>query len=149
LNDMYLFSLFDDSNFDGYDKQRFPELLEAGLGEHGLEPEDVLAVTHGFNLWAICKEGIFQVGLRGVLKKRTEVERLIPYTEILEVRVEEIFRPKGAKLALYDNSEAKCAQIEFTPNGGRFSTTTEDELAQCRRVLQIMEGAWRLAGGDQ
>jgi hypothetical protein len=79
-------------------------------------------------------------------KKRAEVDDLIPYSRILETRVEQIFRPAGAKIVLYDNSERKFAQIEFTPSGGRSSTSSEDELAQCRRILQIMEGAWRAAG---
>jgi hypothetical protein len=146
MDDMQMFSLFDDSNFDAYDKQRYPEVLRAGLEHHGFELDDVLAVTKGFGLWAICKQGLFSASFRGVFKKRVEVDDLIPYSQILETRVEQIFRPAGAKMVLYDNSERKFAEIEFTASGGRFSTSSEDELAQCQRILQIMEGAWRAAG---
>jgi len=146
--DMRMFSLFDDSNIEAYDKRddQYPAVLEAGLTQHGLDLDDVLAVTKGFGFWAICRQGIFRARLKGVFKKQPEVDDLIPYTEILEARVEQIFRPEGAKIVLYDNSEKKFAQIEFTPSGGRFSTTSEDELAQCQRILQIIEGAWRAAG---
>jgi hypothetical protein len=146
VDDMDVFSLFDDSNFDAYDKQRYPDLLRAGLAEQGLELEDVLAVTHGFNLWAICKQGLFQARLRGVFNKRVEVDDLIPYSKILEARVEQVFRPEGAKIVLYDNREKKFAELEFTPSGGRFSTTPQQELAQCQRVLRIIEAPWRQAG---
>lgn len=146
MDDMQMFSLFDDSNLDAYDKQRYPEVLRAGLEHSGLELDDVLAVTQGFGLWAICKQGLFSANFRGVFNKRIEVDDFIPYSQILEARVEQIFRPEGAKIVLYDNSEKQFAQIEFTPSGGRFSTTSEDELAQCQRILQIMEGAWRAAG---
>lgn len=143
-----MFSLFDDSNVEAYDKRddRYPAVLEAGLTRHGLDLDDVLAVTKGFGFWAICKQGIFHARLKGVFSKRPEVDDFISYSQILEARIEQIFRPEGAKIVLYDNSEKKFAQIEFTPSGGRFSTTSEDELAQCRRILQIMEGAWRAAG---
>ena len=147
---MRMFSLFDDSNVEAYDKRndRYPAVLEAGLTTHGLDFGEVLAVTKGFGFWAICKQGIFHARLKGVFNKQPEVDDFIPYSDILEARVEQIFRPEGAKIVLYDNSEKRFAQIEFTPSGGRFSTTSEDELAQCRRILQIVESAWRAAGAS-
>jgi hypothetical protein len=121
-------------------------VLRAGLEQNGLELGDVLAVTKGFGLWVVCKQGLFSANLRGVFNKRVEVDDFIPYSQVLEARVEQVFRPEGAKIVLYDNREKKFAEIEFTPSGGRFSTTSEDELAQCQRVLQIIEGAWRATG---
>ncbi len=146
--DTRMFSLFDDSNVGAYDKRddRYPAVLEAGLAQHGLDFDEVLAVTKGFGFWAICKKGIFHARLRGVFNKQPEVDDFIPYSQILEARVEQIFRPEGAKIVLYDNNEREFAQIEFAPSGGRFSSTSEDERAQCQRILQIMEGAWRTAG---
>lgn len=146
--DMRVFSLFDHSNIQAYDKREdgYPAVLEAGLAQHGLDFDDVLTVTKGFGFWTICKQGIFHARLKGVFNKQPEVDDFIPYSQILEARVEQIFRPEGSKIVLYDNSEKKFAQIEFTPSGGRFSTTSEDELAQCQRILQIIEGAWRAAG---
>lgn len=148
--DMRMFSLFDDSNIESYDKQddRYPAVLEAGLTQHGLDFDEVLAVTNGLGFWAICKRGIFHARLKGVFNKQSEVGDFIPYSEILEARVEQVFRPEGAKIVLYDNSEKKFAEIEFTPSGGRFSTRSEDEMAQCQRILQIMEGAWRAVGAS-
>ena len=146
--DMRMFSLFDDSNVEAYDKrdERYPAVLQAGLTQHGLDVDEVLAIAKGFGFWAICKQGIFHARLKGMFNKQPEVDDFIPYSQVLEARVEQIFRPEGAKIVLYDNSEKKFAQIEFTPSGGRFSTTSEDELAQCQRILQIMEGARRAAG---
>ena len=146
MDQMRMFSLFNDSNFDAYDKRRYPEALEAGLERHSLELEDVLAVTKGFGVWAICGQGVFSTCFRGIFNKRVEVGDLTPYSQILEAKVEQIFRPEGAKIVLLDNSEKKIAEIEFTPSGGNRSTTTEEELAQCQRVLQIMEAPWRAAG---
>src|SRR5436190_5964798 len=66
--DMRVFSLFDDSNIEAYDKrdERYPAVLEAGLTQHGLDFDDVLAVTKGLGFWAICKQGIFHARLKGV-----------------------------------------------------------------------------------
>jgi hypothetical protein len=143
-----MFRLFDEANFDAYDEQRYPEVLEAGLTQHGLELDDVLAVTRDFGFWAICQQGIFRAGLKGVFKKQPEIGELIPYSRILEARVEQIFRPEGAKIVLLDLSEKELGQIPFTPSGGRFSTTTEEELAHCQRIVQTMEGPWRASGWD-
>lgn len=65
--DMRMFSLFDDSNVEAYDKRddRYPAVLEAGLIQHGLDFDDVMAVTKGFGFWAICKKGVFHARLRG------------------------------------------------------------------------------------
>jgi hypothetical protein len=148
MDQMRMFSLFNDSNVEAFDQRddRYPAVLEAGLTKHGLDFNDVLAVTRGFGFWAICKQGIFHARLKGMFSKQPDVDDLIPYSQILEARVEQIFRPEGAKIVLYDNSEKKFAQIEFIPSGGRSSTTSQDELAQCQRILQIIEGAWRAAG---
>jgi len=101
-----MFSLFDDSNVEAYDKrdERYPAVLEAGLTQHGLDFDEVLAVTRGFGFWAICKQGIFHARLKGMFNKQPEVDDFISYSQILEARVEQVFRPKGAKIVLYDNS---------------------------------------------
>lgn len=145
MDDMRMFSIFDDSNFDAYDKRpdRYPMVLEAGLVHHGLGIEDVLAVTQDLGLWAICRQGIFYATFRGVFKKRIETGNLIPYSEILEARVESS-SPRTGKIVLYDNSERKINQIDFSAGGPHRSI--EGEQAQCERVLQLMEKAWRAAG---
>lgn len=144
MDEMRMFSLFDDSNFDAYDRRpdRYPKVLEAGLAQHGLELEDVLAVTQDLGLWAICRQGVFYATFRGVFKKRIETGNLIPYSEILEARVESS-SPHTGKIVLYDNSEKKINQIDFSAGGPNRSI--EGERAQCERVLRLMEGAWRAA----
>ncbi len=145
MDGMRIFSLFDDSNFDAYDKQpdRYPKVLEAGLVHHGLDLEDVLAVTQDLGLWAICRQGIFYASFRGAFKKRIETGNLIPYSEILEARVEPS-TPRTGKIVLYDSSEKKINQIDFSAGGPNRSI--EGEQAQLKRVLQLMEKAWRAAG---
>lgn len=93
---MDMFSLFDDSNFDAYDKQRYPEVLEAGVARHGFDLDDVLAVTQDFGLWAICR--------------------------IEEVRVEPS-GPHTGKLVLLDPADEKLGQIDF--GGGGPNRTVE------------------------
>jgi len=134
------FGLFDESNFDAYDKQRFPAVLEAGLAHNGLSMEDVLAVTQDFGLWAICKQGIFKADLRGVFKKRIEAEDLIRYSEIEEARVESS-SPHTGKIVVLNVAGKKLAEINFSAGGPHRSL--EGERAQCERVLRIMEAAWR------
>src|SRR5207247_1424640 len=95
------FDLFEDSNFDAYDSggDRYPAVLKAGLQQHGLALSDVLAVTQDFGLWAICKSGIFHADLRGLIKKRIEVDELIPYREVSSV-LEEPSGPKTMRIVV-------------------------------------------------
>lgn len=146
MDGMRMFSLFDDSNVEAYDKRddRYPAVLKAGLSHNGLDLEDVLAVTADFyGLWAICNQGIFKGALRGWFRKRIETFDLIPYADIAEARVEPM-SPHAGKIVMYDISDKKSAEIEFSAGGPRRSV--EGEQAQCRRVLEIIEGAWRAAG---
>ena len=138
-----MFSLFDESNFEAYPKQQYPPVLEAGLTQHGLDLDDVLAIAQDFGLWAICRQGIFHARLKGVFNKRPEVDRFIPYSEIAEARVEPS-GPHTAKIVLCDLDGGKLAQINFSAGGPE--KTLEGEQAQCRRILQILETAWRGAG---
>ncbi len=134
-----LFKLFDESNFDAYDRQRYPEVLEAGLTRNGLDMDDVLAVTQDCGLWAICKQGVFRADLRGVLKKRIEIDDLIPYADIEEARA----KPSGPhtqKIVMLNAAGGKLAEIDFSAAGP--DRTIEGARAQYERVLRIMETAW-------
>jgi hypothetical protein len=145
LDGYRLFSLFDESNFEIRPKQQYPPVLEAGLAQHGLALDDVLAVSQDFGLWAICKQGIFHARLKGVFNKRAEVDRFIPYSEIVEARVESS-GPRTGKIVLYDVDDKKIAEIDFSAGGPE--KTLEGEQAQCRRVLEIIDGAWRAVGNS-
>jgi hypothetical protein len=141
--DFQLFRLFDESNFDAYDRQRYGPVLEAGVAHIGLTLEDVLAVTQDFGLWAICTSGVFRADLRGVFKKRIEVGNLIPYSQIEEVRVESS-GPRTGKLVMLDAGNRQLGQIDFATGGPE--NTVEGQRAQCERIMRIMEGAWRQVG---
>jgi hypothetical protein len=137
--DFHVFRLLDESNFDAYDRGHYGPVLEAGIAKHGLDIEEVLAVTQDFGLWAICTSGVFRAALRGVFKKRIEVDDLIPYSRIEEVRVESS-SPRSGKLVMLDVSNTKLGQIDFGAGGP--DRTIEGEKAQCERIMQIMERAW-------
>jgi hypothetical protein len=137
--DLHVFGLFEESNFDAYDRQRYPEVLQAGCSQHGLSAEDVLAVTQDFGLWAICKQGIFRADLRGMFKKRIEVGELIPYSRIMEVQPEQS-GPRSIKLVARADDSTELAKIEFGP-----CESMDLAASQCRRIVQIMEPAWAKA----
>lgn len=137
--DMHLFGLFDDSNFDAYDRSRYPAVLEAGVAQNGLTTDDVLAVTQDFGLWAICTTGIFRADLRGMFKKRIEVDPLIPYGRIMEAQVEPS-GPHSGKIVIRDDRSKDLAQINFSAGGADRSVESEQE--QCRRIMEVMRQAW-------
>jgi hypothetical protein len=143
LDGYHLYSLFDDSNFEVRTKRQYPAVLEVGLAQHGLALDDVLAVSQDFGLWAICKQGVFHARLKGIFNKRPEIDPFIPYSEITEARVEPS-GPRTGKIVLYDLDGKKIGQIDFSAGGPE--KTLEGEQAHCRRVLGIMERAWRAAG---
>ncbi len=134
-----MFQLFDDSNFDAYDRGRYPAVLEAGLAEHGLATTDVLAVAQDLSLWAICTTGLFRADLRGILKKRVEVGELIPVSRMGQVK-EEPSGPHTMKIVVLDAAGKKLAKIDFGAGGP--DRTIEGAAAHCRRVRQIMVQSW-------
>ena len=136
-----MFRLFEESNFDAYDRGRYPLVLEAGVAQNGLTTDDVLAVTQDFGLWAICTTGIFRADLRGMFKKRIEVEDLIPYGRMMEAQVEPA-GPRTGKIVIRDDDRGQMAQIEFSSGGPE---TLENAQAHCKRVMEIMRRAWEQA----
>jgi hypothetical protein len=139
---MHVFGLFEESNFDAYDRGRYPAVLEAGVTQNGLTTADVLAVTQDFGLWAICTTGIFRADLRGVFKKRIEVDDLIPYRQIMEAQVEPS-GPHTGKIVIRSDDSVKLAQIEFSAGGP--DRTLESAQAHCRRIMETMKRAWAQA----
>jgi hypothetical protein len=139
---MHVLGLFDESNFDAYDRGRYPPVLEAGVAQNGLTTNDVLAVTQDLGLWAICRTGIFRADLRGVFKKRIEVDDLIPYRQIMEAQVEPS-GPRTAKIVIRDDDSKQLAQIGFSAGGP--DRTVESERAHCRRVMETLRQAWEQA----
>jgi len=113
-----------------------------GVAHNGLTVEDVLAVTQDFGLWAICISGVFRADLRGVFKKKIEVDDLIPYSRIEDVRVEPS-GPRAGKLVMLDVDDRQLGQVDFRAGGP--DGTVEEERAQCGRIVRMMEGAWRQA----
>jgi hypothetical protein len=114
--DSHVFRLLDESNFDAYDRGRYGPVLEEGTSHNGLTTDDILAVTQDFGLWAICSPGIFRADLRGLFKKRIEVDDLIPYSQIMEVRAEPS-GPRTRKLVILDDDSKRLAQIDFATGG--------------------------------
>lgn len=132
--DTRVFWVFEESNFDAYDRERFAPVLEAGLAHNGLTSEDVLAVTQDFGLWAVCAQGVFYADLRGMLKKRIEVAGLIPYSRIMEVQVEPS-GPRTMKLVIRDDDSRALAEIKFG--------AAEEE--RCRHIVETMKEPWSQA----
>jgi hypothetical protein len=142
LDGMQMFRLFDESNFVAYDKQRYSAVLEAGLAHNGLELDDVLAVTDDLGLWAICRPGVFRADLRGIFKKRIECGDLITHRQIEEAQVKPT-GPHTSKIVLSAADGRKLGEINFRTGGPE--ATRDRERAQCRRVIGILEAAWRAA----
>jgi hypothetical protein len=128
---MYMFGLFEESNFDAYDRGRYPRVLETGVVQNGLTMDDVLAVTQDLGLWAICTTGIFHADLRGAFKKRIEDE-LIPYRRMMEAQVESS-GPHSGKIVVRDDDSKKLAEIEFSPAG-------PNRTVEGARTLQARHG---------
>lgn len=136
---LHVSRLFEESNFDAYDRQRYPEVLQAGCLQHGLSSEDVLAVAQDFGLWAICNQGLFHADIRGMFKKRIEVDELISYSRIMEVQSEQSGL-RSVKVVMRGDDSRELAKIEFGP-----CESMDLAVAQCRRIVQIMEPAWARA----
>lgn len=137
------FHLFDASNVDAYDSGagRYPMVLKAGLAEHGLELDDVLAVTQDLSLWVICRTGIFEGSLRGMFNKRAQIEPFIAYATIDAIRAERS-GPHTSKIVVTAGGR-KVAQIDFRAGGP--DRTLEEAAAHHHRILQTMQQAWRAA----
>ena len=133
------FGLFHESNFEAYDRQRYPAVLEEGLARNGLGVDDVLAVAQDAGLWAICRQGIFHADLRGIFKKRIEVDNFIPYSQMSEIRVEPS-GPHTRKLVIKGSGSKKLAQIDFSAAGPE--RTIEGAATHCQRIARIVEAAW-------
>jgi hypothetical protein len=140
--DHQVFRLLSESNFKAYDRQRYPPVLEEGVAQNGLSIDDVLAVAQDFGLWAICQQGIFHADLRGLLKKRIEVDALIPYAEMTEMRVAPS-GPHTRKLVINGSSSKKRAEIDFS--AAEPERTIEGAAAHCERIARIMKSAWASA----
>jgi hypothetical protein len=140
-----VFRLFKESNFEAYDRQRYPAVLEEGLVQNGLGLDDVLAVAQDSGLWAICQQGIFHADLRGIFAKRIEVDDFIPYSEMMEMRV----KPSGPhtrKLVIEGSDSKKLVDINFSAAGPE--RTIEGAAAHCQRIAGIVKSAWEKPKGD-
>lgn len=136
------FALFKESNFEAYDRDRYPPVLEEGLAHHGLDVDDVLAVAQDFGLWVICRQGIFHADLRGLFKKRIEVDDLIPYSKMAGIRVEPS-GPHTRKLVIKGSDSRQLASINFSAAGPE--RTIDGAATHCQRIANIAESAWAAA----
>ena len=134
------FELFSASNFDAYDRERYPAPLREGLAHHGLQLSDVLAVTQDFGCWVLCRTGIFRVGLRGMFKKRTEIDAFIAYAAIESYRVEPS-GPHSRRLVFIGRDGKEVARIDFSAAG--METTPAMAAAQCDRIRAVIDAATR------
>ena len=137
-DDFHVQELFQQSNFEAVDRRRYPEVLEAGVAQNGMSTDEVLAVAHDVGLWAICRFGIFRADLRGMFKKRIEVDNLIPYSQIVSVGMEPS-GPHTQQVVIHGSGARKLAQINFSAAGP--ARTIEGAAAHCARIQQIAEGA--------
>lgn len=134
--DPYTYHLFQESNFDAYDSGRYSPILRDGLREHGIDVHDVLAVTHDFGLWAICKPGVFNVSRRGVFKKRIEIGPLLRYSDITSI-TEEPSATKTVRVVL--TTVDRRIQINF--GAGGMENTPEIAAGHRRLILERIHQA--------
>jgi hypothetical protein len=114
--DTHIFELFEASNFDAYDKDRYVAVLEEAAAGNGIATADVSAVAQDLGLWAVCTTGVFRADLRGVFKKRIEVGEVTPYSLISHAQIEPA-GPHTAKVVLRGEGSKRIAQVEFSPAG--------------------------------
>jgi hypothetical protein len=110
------YALFKESNFDAYDRERYPAVLKAGLAQHGLALSDVLAVTSDLGLWAICTVGVFRGDLRGLMKKRIEIGPLIRYAELSSIE-QEPHDPGTTRIVLNARDGKRLARLDLWLGG--------------------------------
>jgi len=140
VRDSETFQLFYESNVHPYDcgSDRYPAVLKAGLKQHGLELSDVLAVTSDLGgLWAICRVGVFRGLLRGVFKKRVEVDEFIPYSEVTSIR-QEPSGPHRSRIVLMGGSNER-ARIDPSPR--TTDDTSETTAAYRNHIYRILTQA--------
>jgi hypothetical protein len=139
--------LFAESNIDGYDADRYTPPLEAGLAKHGLTPADVLAVTQGSGVWAICTVGIFEAWIAGIFKKQNTVGPLIRWTQVTAVR-EEPSSHRTMRIVLMGGA-TEFARIDF--GAGGMENTPEIAAAHRARIWRALDeaGARTTSGGSR
>ncbi|HEV7492539.1 hypothetical protein [Baekduia sp.] len=131
------YHLFEDSNFDAYDRGRYPAVLRSGLEHHRLELSDVLAVTQDFASGRSAGPASSERTC-AVCSKRIEVDDLIPYSSVASVH-EQRSGPHSRKLVLIGQGGGKVAQIDFSPAG---PTRTIEQADACRTsVLGALRSA--------
>jgi len=72
--------LFERSNIEPFDWDKYGRVLEAVMREQRFTEEEIEAVSNpSFFLLIVCKDGHVLANERGVFKKRIEIESMIPY----------------------------------------------------------------------
>jgi len=139
------FELFDESNFDAYDRDRYAPVLREGLAQHGLPLEDVLFVEQDGGMWVFCRTGLFRASIEGMFKKRTEIGAFIPAAQLGSVGVEPA-SPHALRLLVLDRADKPIAKIEFSAEYTRdvhqLEPLKQAAQARCRHVYKTMLEVW-------
>lgn len=129
--------LFDESNFDAYDKQdnRFPRVLEEALVLKKFDVSQVLAVSHTLSLEVICKDGFFTANEVGRFnRKHVEAYNLIPYTRVTAVQTGPHGR-FGTKVEISLQDATRPITLEYGTGG---DVGPEHAAAEANRIARII-----------
>jgi hypothetical protein len=132
MYDMELHPMFEASNFDAYDRERYGPALREALAHHGIGVGDVVAVTQDMGCWAICRTGVFRVTILGIFKKRNEIGRFIRWRSLDGYRVEPS-GPHTRRIVFLGADGRKVDQIDFSAAG--MNNTPAMAAAECDRIV--------------
>lgn len=131
LGDPRVFGLFDEAGIGSYERKKGAEELDAVLASTDWGLQDVLAVTRPFDLVVIARAGIMECHERGMLKKRFEVDVLLPWNRVATVvQTEPTLRVFG--LELRDSASHVLAEFKWSGGGSR------DDQAERSRVYSYV-----------
>jgi hypothetical protein len=128
---MELYSLFEASNLDAYDRNRYAPVLREGVAQHGLQINDVVAVTMDFGCWAICRTGAFRATIVGIFKKRNAIGPFIRWSDLSGYRIEPS-GPHTRRIVFVGHDGRTVDKMDFSAGG--MDNTPAMAGAHCDRI---------------
>jgi hypothetical protein len=137
LRDTHVRQLFEESNIEAEDHEKYRRVLERVLDAHGFSSSDVFAVSSARNLVMVCKLGIFLADERGIFGKRIDIKLFLPWSHVTEITQT---RPslKSFGIELRGESAARLLELRWSTGG---PVAASEAMSENSRVYMNMMGA--------